>query len=82
MKKVYKGTVFIGGKNYPCEVINGERFIDGKTVEQFFATLGPNEVSDLAEIGRRALANEAEGIVTTKNELTRHAKALHSKRVN
>ena len=38
MKK-YKGTVRIDGKEYPCEVKNGVRYINGMTVDEFYNTL-------------------------------------------
>lgn len=82
MSKEYKANIEIGGKTYPCEVKDGVRLIDGKTIEEFFNTLTRDEVHDLAVIGRRALYLEALGRVTSRNELQRHANALHSRRVN
>ncbi|MDD5006470.1 MAG: hypothetical protein PHS93_09535 [Candidatus Omnitrophica bacterium] len=57
MKK-YKGLVSIGGRKYDCEVIDGERFIDGKTVDEFLKTLDPLTLCDMAIVGFNAVKNE------------------------
>lgn len=31
----YKGKLTLGNKEYECEVIDGVRYIDGKTVDEF-----------------------------------------------
>lgn len=35
----YKGKLTLGNKEYECEVIDGVRYIDGKTVDEFYNEL-------------------------------------------
>lgn len=56
-----KGKITISGKTYDCEVRNGVRFIDGKTVPEFAATLSNSELFDLAKVGAAAVDAEKEG---------------------
>ena len=56
-----KGKVTISGKTYDCEVRNGVRYIDGKTVLEFAATLSPRELMELATVGAMAVDAEKEG---------------------
>lgn len=53
-----KGTVTIDGKTYNCEVVNGERFIDGKTVDEFMKSLPTDTIQRLAQVGEKALIDE------------------------
>jgi len=57
-KDKYVGAVDINGKKYNVEVRNGERFIDGKTVEEFMKTLDENTVQRAARVGRMAIKDE------------------------
>lgn len=41
-----KGKITISGKVYECEVRNGVRYVDGKTVPEFAKTLSPSELMD------------------------------------
>lgn len=50
-----KGKITISGKVYECEVRNGVRYIDGKTVPEFAKTLSPSELMDLAIVGAMAV---------------------------
>lgn len=50
-------TVTIGGKNYPVEIVNGERMIDGKTVDDFMKTLCTEDLLDLGILGAKVMAN-------------------------
>lgn len=68
MKTVFKGKIVFEGKSYECEVINGERFIEGKTVHEFFKTLSPSQQIKFARIGKMALEDEARGIKPPKNK--------------
>lgn len=60
-EKEYKGKITIAGKQYDCEVIKGERFINGMAVEKFIETLDPFILCDMAEVGYRAVKNEIQG---------------------
>lgn len=40
----YKGKLTLGNKEYECEVIDGVRYIDGKTVDEFYNELPIEEV--------------------------------------
>jgi hypothetical protein len=51
----------IDGKTYPCEVIDGERFIDGKTADEFMRSLPPETLMRLAQVGKTALKDERDG---------------------
>lgn len=57
--KTYKGKINIGNKDYNCEVIDGIRYIEGKTVSKFVETLIKNSDEDtlklLADKGLREL---------------------------
>lgn len=58
---IRSGRVRILGKIYACTVINGERFIDGKTVEKFMQTLPLETVAQFAVLGCIALSDEKQG---------------------
>jgi hypothetical protein len=60
--KTYTGQVSIGDKNYDCEVIDGVRYIDGKTVDEFYNTLPVEEIIKLAMVGVAAIENEKKRI--------------------
>ncbi len=80
MTNQYKGKVRISGKEYDCEVIDGERFINGQTVEVFLASLDVETKKDMASVGRKALADEQKN--GHLGGLQGLADALHSRRVN
>lgn len=82
MKQEFKGTVRIEGKTYSCEVINGERFIDGKPIDEFMETLHPQTVEDMAVIGKHALIQERENLPFIEGQLQDMADSLHKRRVN
>jgi hypothetical protein len=77
-----EGHIQLNGKQYLVEVIDGERFIDGKTVEEFFQSLDADETNDLAIIGIKALKDEREGRNQQNNDYQTLANKLHSRRVN
>lgn len=56
-----KGKITISGKTYDCEVRNGVRYIDGKTVSEFASTLSHREIMELAMVGAMAVEAEKEG---------------------
>jgi hypothetical protein len=57
-----KATIKIDGVEYTCEVKNGVRYVDGKTVDSFLESLqNPKTIVRLAQIGDQALKDEAEG---------------------
>lgn len=56
-----KGKITISGKVYECEVRNGVRYVDGKTVPEFAKTLSLSELMDLAIVGAMAVDAEKEG---------------------
>lgn len=58
----YEAKLKLWGKEYDVAVINGERFIDGKTVEEFMKTLTPDELTKSAIIGIEALRDERKGL--------------------
>ena len=60
----YTGTIKVNGNTYNVEVRNGQRYIDGMTVEEFTATLDSITVAELAAVGQRAIVDEKKG---TKN---------------
>jgi hypothetical protein len=74
-----KGIVRINGRQYKCEVINGERFIDGKAVADFLADQDEQTMSDMAIVGKQALADEKSNQLGGLQNL---ADALHSRKVN
>lgn len=62
-------TIQIGGKKYPCEVKNGIRYVDGKTVDEFMSTLSFNELLDLAMLGKKV----SKGLKSGSPQATLHA---------
>lgn len=60
--KTYKGVVRIAGKEYPCEVIDGVRYIDGVTVWEFMKRLDSTTIGNLAKIGKTAVEFEKAGV--------------------
>lgn len=65
-QKEYRGAVRIGGKEYPCKVVDGVRYINGLTVNDFFNTLDIDTIINLAKIGEAAIEFE-------KSEINFHA---------
>jgi len=74
-----KSKITIAGKTYRVEINNGERFIDGWTVEQFMEKLGAEAIEQCAIVGHRALQDEINGTATNLQDL---ANALHSEKAN
>lgn len=58
----HKGRVTIAGVEYLCEVVDGIRYIDGKTVEEFLKTLPREAVFNLAAVGSVAVKAERDGL--------------------
>lgn len=46
-----KGKITIGGKTYECEVIDGIRYVDGKTIDEFMRTLPIEDIINVAMAG-------------------------------
>ena len=55
----YTGTIKVNGNTYNVEVRNGQRYIDGMTVEEFTATLDSITVAELAAVGQRDMRSNA-----------------------
>lgn len=53
-----KGTVIINGKEVDVAVINGVRYIDGKTVEDYMKTMDESTLLDYMQVGM-AVAQDA-----------------------
>lgn len=60
--KEYKDKVLIGGKEYACEVIDGVRYIDGKTTDEFVRTLDIDTIRNLSVVGFCAVECEKKGV--------------------
>lgn len=58
MEKIYKGKLKFGNKTYECEVRDGIRYIDGKTVDEFLATLDEGYGKLLSGIGQKILSGK------------------------
>lgn len=63
-----KGKVNIDGIEYDVEVKNGERFIDGKTIDEFIKILSENQLLRAANVGIMALKDEKKGIKPAKGK--------------
>ena len=59
--KVFKGKIKFGNKEYDCEVRDGIRYIDGKTVDEFLKTLDSGYLRILANKGLRTI-NKKKGL--------------------
>ena len=57
----YKDKLTLGNKEYECEVIDGVRYIDGKTVDEFYNELPIEEVIKLVRVGFETLKAEKNG---------------------
>jgi len=78
-----QGKIQINGKWHSAEVRNGERYIDGLSVNEFFATLDQSTVEDIALIGHTALQDERnDSVGEDPKKYQKMANALHSRRVN
>lgn len=80
MKK-YEGQVKIGDKIYKVAVIDGVRYMDGKTCEEFLRTCSPEEKINFAKLGMVAINDEKNGgyspkkyeyLINDKPELEKH----------
>lgn len=56
--KIYKGKLTFGDRTYECEVKDGIRYIDGKTVDEFLATLDEGYASLLSGIGQQIISGK------------------------
>lgn len=54
----YKGLAKIGSKVYKCHVVDGIRYIDGKTVDEFIKTLSPELIVEMFFAGVEAIKKE------------------------
>ena len=61
---MYKGKIKLNGKEYQVKIIAGQRYIDGKPVDEFMKTLDLFTIWDLSQVGQQALVDEKKG---TKN---------------
>jgi len=61
-------TVDVNGKKYAVEIRGGVRFIDGKTVEEFCATLDKDTLLRASRIGKMAIEDEIKGIKPPKGK--------------
>lgn len=68
MTKQYKGQIRVAGRTYECEVINGVRYIDGKTVEEFYQSLDPITRMKFALLGAAAIDCEKQGVDIPKQK--------------
>ena len=74
----YKGKLTLGNKEYECEVIDGVRYIDGKTVDEFYNELPIEEVIKLVRVGFEALKAEKNGeAFSPKEEYQRIIVGVH-----
>lgn len=56
--KVYKGKITFNDKTYDCEVKDGVRYIDGKTVDEFLKTIQPDFTPLLIKKGVETLTGK------------------------
>lgn len=68
MNKKYTGKVNIDSKTYDVEVRDGERYIDGVTVEEFMKRLTPDQMVRAARVGVMALKDERDGVKSPKGK--------------
>lgn len=68
MTKQYKGQIRVAGRTYECEVIDGVRYIDGKTVEEFYQSLDPITRMKFALLGATAIDSEKQGVDIPKQK--------------
>ena len=58
---INKATVVLGGKKHTVEIMNGERFVDGKPIDEFIDNCDPILLVELCRIGMQALRDEQRG---------------------
>lgn len=51
-------TVTIAGKEYPVEIREGERYINGQTVDKFLETLPFEDLAHFMELGYRLITGQ------------------------
>jgi hypothetical protein len=59
-----KTTIRVNNKIHNVEIINGQQYIDGKTVDEFMDELDPLTLIDFANVGRAALIDSSKGTKT------------------
>lgn len=62
MTNIHKGQIKIGNNSYQVEVIDGIRYVDGKTIDEFFDTLPIEDVMKFYHIGKQAIEDEKDGL--------------------
>lgn len=65
----YKGTASIHGKEYAVEVINGEPFIEGKSMDEFLANAPWDVVRDFARLGLGVIRGDEKDLQTEGNNI-------------
>lgn len=68
MTKQYKGQIRVAGQTYECEIIDGARYIDGKTVEEFYQSLDPITRMKFALLGAATIDCEKQGVDIPKQK--------------
>lgn len=58
---INKATIVISGKKHTVEMINGERFVDGKPIDEFVDSLSPLELVEMCKVGMQAIRDEIKG---------------------
>lgn len=57
-----KGSFELDGTTYQCEVKDGARYVEGKTVDEFYETLTFDQKLRFSRVGREALKDERLGV--------------------
>lgn len=69
---IKEGYFTLSGKQYFFYVVNGKRFIDGKTVDEFIDSLDTQSLCDVARLGfehLKAPARSAQGIANDLHQI-------------
>jgi hypothetical protein len=71
--KKFKGRFYFDGKYYNCEVIDGIRYIEGKTVDEFMGTVTDEQNARIARVGKMAIEDEIKAINPPKGKYEYYA---------
>jgi len=75
-----KSEIRLNGKIYKIEIINDQRFIDGKTINEFMKGCDPITLIELAEIGKKSIEDKKNGIIKTSYQ--KMADEFHQRKNN
>lgn len=82
MSQKSSGTFKFNGVEYKCSVVDGVRYINGLSVNDWIDELSPRDLQDFAVVGQRVMQDMKNGVNTPHGALQEMLNERHSSRNN